>query len=106
MPTAARYYLYPDQSTLDSVFATDIGNLGVAPIADGQDCTTTVGSGTWTAGGVPGGQIACGISPEGYVFIAWTDDEYLTEGIVRAPGGTQAEVASLYSWWLSNSNYN
>ncbi len=40
------------------------------------------------------------------MFILWTDDEYLTEGIVRLPGSTQAEVATLYDWWLTNSNYN
>jgi hypothetical protein len=105
-PEAARFYLYDSQSTLDSVFEADATTAGVAPIADGQDCSTAVGSGTWTAGGVPGGQVGCGISPEGYVFILWTDDEYLTEGIVRLPGSTQAEVATLYDWWINNSNYN
>ncbi|GAA4324434.1 hypothetical protein GCM10023162_31020 [Klenkia terrae] len=87
------------------MFATDIAGQGVQPIAEGQDCTTAVGSGTWTQNDVPGGQIACGISSNGSVFIAWTDDEFLTEGVVQLAGTSQADVAILYNWWLTNSNY-
>ena len=41
----------------------------------------------------------------GTVRIAWTDDEFLTEGIVVAPGSTQDDVAALYDWWRQNSAY-
>ncbi len=104
-PSGAAFYLYPDQGTLDSVFQADVSGQNLQPIPDGQDCTTAVGSGTWVRGDVPGGQIACGIADTGAVFLVWTDDEFLIEGLVQAPGTTQADVASLYQWWLQNSDY-
>jgi hypothetical protein len=48
----------------------------------------------WTCtGGEQGGQ------------VAWTDDQHLTEGVVRAPGATQAERSALYDWWTADSEY-
>ena len=105
-PQEAKFYLYPDVATLDTVFQTDVSDEGLTEFADTGDCTTGVGYGPWTyTDGTPGGQVACQITADGHVLLAWTDEEYLTEGVVRAPGTTQAEVSALYDWWTSNSDY-
>ncbi|WP_171058115.1 hypothetical protein [Modestobacter altitudinis] len=105
-PEAAAFYLYPDQVTLDSVFSADVTEEGLAEFAVEDDCSTGTGYGEWTySGGEHGGQVACQIAGDGYVVVAWTDDEHLTEGVVRAPGTTQAEVSALYDWWTANSEY-
>jgi hypothetical protein len=105
-PEAAAFYLYPDQSTLDQVFSSDVTEEGLAEFAVEDDCSTGTGYGEWTySGGEVGGQVACQIAADGYVVVAWTDDQYLTEGVVRAPGTTQAEVSALYDWWTANSEY-
>jgi hypothetical protein len=105
-PEAAAFHLYPDQDTLDSVFSSDVTEEGLAEFAVEDDCSTGTGYGEWTwSGGQRGGQVACQIATDGYVVVAWTDDQYLTEGVVRAPGTTQTEVSALYDWWTANSEY-
>ena len=105
-PAEARFYLYPDVATLDSVFQSDVSDEGLAEFGSTDDCTTGTGYGEWTySDGTPGGQVACHITDDGHVLLAWTDDEYLTEGAVRAPGSTQDDVSALYEWWTENSDY-
>jgi hypothetical protein len=104
-PSEAAFYLYPDVATLDTIFQSDVTTEGLTEWTGDADCSTSIGFGEWTTNGVTGGQVACAITPEGYVVIAWTDNEFLTEGVVRAPGTTQAEVTSLYEWWTANSFY-
>ncbi|GAB3363820.1 hypothetical protein [Modestobacter lapidis] len=104
-PTGARFYLYPDVATLDEVFTTDVLGSGLTEFPDGQDCSTGIGYGGWDVDGAVGGMVACTIVDDGTVSIAWTDDEFRTEGIVVAPGSAQADVAELYAWWTENSFY-
>jgi hypothetical protein len=104
-PTAARFYRYADVATLDSVFTEDVTGSGLTEFADDQDCSTGLGYGGWNVDGVIGGMYGCAILDDGTVSIAWTDDEFLTEGIVVAPGTTQDDVAALYDWWRQNSAY-
>jgi hypothetical protein len=102
-PSGARFYLYPDRETLDGVFSSDVASTGLTEFGDGQDCSTDMGYGSWGSGAA-GGLVACTVV-DGTVNIAWTDDEFLTEGVVSAPGTTQADVATLYAWWTENSFY-
>jgi hypothetical protein len=105
-PEAGAFYLYRDQGALDSAFSSDVTEGGLPEFAVEDDCSTGTGYGGWTySGGEQGGQVACQIADDGYVVVAWTDDQYLTEGVVRAPGTTQAEVSALYDWWTANSEY-
>lgn len=106
-PREADFFLYPDPDTLDDVFLSDVGT----PVGDGGvfrgtlepfpgevDCATGTGWGEWSGDGA-GGMIACGLSDQGDVAIVWTDSDFATEGIVYAPGTTQADVAALFDWW-------
>lgn len=104
-PSGARFYLYPDVATLDEVFAKDVEGSGLTEFPADQDCSTGTGFGAWEVEGVVRGQVACTIVQDDTVSIAWTDDEFRTEGIVSVPGTTQADVAELYSWWVDNSYY-
>jgi hypothetical protein len=106
-PSQAGFNRYPDLSTLDSVFQAEVAGQGLTEFVDGADCSTTTGYGEWTYSttGITGGKVACQITDDGNVLIAWTDDDFLTEGIVVAPGTTQAEVSALYEWWMANSEY-
>jgi hypothetical protein len=104
-PTGARFYLYPDVATLDEVFAKDVEGSGLTEFPDGQDCSSGTGFGAWEVDGVTRGKVACTIVEDDTVSIAWTDDEFRTEGIVSVPGTTQADVTELYSWWVDNSYY-
>ena len=104
-PSAARFYRYPDVATLDQVFTEDVTSSGLTEFPGDEDCSTGLGYGGWNVDGVVGGMYGCAILDDGTVSIAWTDDEFLTEGIVVAPGTTQADVAELYEWWLQNSAY-
>ncbi|WP_222194056.1 hypothetical protein [Modestobacter italicus] len=99
----AVFHRYPDVATLDAVFEADTGGAGLTALTGEDDCSTTVGYGEWTIDGVTGGLVACTIVGDGTVQIAWTDDEYLTEGLVSAPGTTQEDVSALYAWWTENS---
>ena len=92
-------------ATLDSVFTEDVTGSGLTQFADDQDCSTGLGYGGWNVDGVVGGMYGCAVLDDGTVSIAWTDDEFLTEGIVVAPGTTQDDVATLYDWWRQNSAY-
>jgi len=88
------------------VFASDVSDEGLTEFAGDADCSTGTGYGTWTyADGTPGGQVACQITDDGHIVVAWTDDEFLTEGAVRSPGSTQDEVGALYEWWTEHSDY-
>ncbi|WP_369135565.1 hypothetical protein [Modestobacter sp. I12A-02662] len=105
-PAQADFYLYPDKATLDDVFATDVAGLGTPELPADGDCATAMGSGEWTyPDGSVGGQVVCAVTEDGNALIAWTDDEFLTEGVVRSPGSTQEDVAALYEWWTDNSDY-
>jgi len=107
-PQEAMFYLYPDVSTLDTVFQTDVSQEGLTefPADDTTDCSTQTGFGEWQyTDGTRGGSVACQITSDGHVFVAWTDDEFLTEGVVRSTGTSQADVSALYDWWTQNSNY-
>ncbi|MCZ2850042.1 hypothetical protein [Modestobacter sp. VKM Ac-2978] len=105
-PAGAVYHQYPDVPTLDSVFAADAVELGLSEWSGDDDCSTTTGYGEWTyPDGVTGGLVACALLPDGDAVIVWTDDEYLVEGAVHAPGTTQDEVADLYEWWTVNSDF-
>jgi hypothetical protein len=103
-PQAASFYLYEDQGTLDSVFAADIAEEGIGPMSEGGDCTTAQGVIDWQVNGATGGQVACAIL-DGEVVLGWTDNDHLIEGVVRAPGSTQADLAALTEWWRNNSDY-
>ncbi|WP_249523554.1 hypothetical protein, partial [Modestobacter marinus] len=105
-PAGAVYHRYPDVPTLDAVFASDVADLGLSEWSGDEDCSTTTGYGEWTyPSGVTGGLVACALLPDGDAVIVWTDDEYLVEGAVHAPGTTQDEVAALYEWWTLNSDF-
>jgi hypothetical protein len=105
-PLQAVFHLYPDQATLDSVFQSQVTEQGMTAFADGADCSTATGYGEWSySDQTRGGQVACQITGEGDVLVAWTDDEFLTEGAVRAPGNSQAEIGALYDWWTVHSDF-
>jgi hypothetical protein len=105
-PAEADFYLYPDVATLDAVFASDVRDEGLPEFTGSADCTTGTGFGQWSyPNGSPGGEVACQITDEGSVVVVWTDHAFLTEGAVRAPGSTQAEVSALYEWWTAHSEY-
>jgi hypothetical protein len=104
-PAGAVFYRYPDVATLDEVFTTDVVEEGLTEFPVDRDCSTGLGYGGWNVDGVIGGMYGCMIAGDGTVRIAWTDDEFLTEGIVVAPGSTQDDVAALYGWWRQNSAY-
>ena len=89
---------------MDEVFVNDVSNVGLAEMPQGQDCTTATGVTGWSTS-TNSGLVGCGISPEGFVFIFWTDDTAVVEGAVRTPGAGQAELAALYTWWQANSDY-
>jgi hypothetical protein len=104
-PAQASFYLYEDRERLDSVFANDAAAQGLSRVPDGQDCSTGTGTGQWGAGD-NSGQVACAIDAQnGRVWITWTDNAALTEGIVIAAGSTQDDLAALYQWWVSNSSF-
>ncbi|WP_299952207.1 hypothetical protein [uncultured Modestobacter sp.] len=98
----AVFHRYPDVATLDAVFQADTGGAGLTALSEDDDCSTALGYGEWTIDGVTGGLVACTIG-DGIVQIAWTDDEFLTEGLISAPGTTQEDVSALYAWWTENS---
>jgi preprotein translocase subunit SecG len=105
-PAEAEFYRYPDATTLASTFQSHLTDEGLTEFVDGSTCSTGTGYGPWTyTDGTPGGQVGCQITGDGHVLVAWTDDEFLTEGVVQAPGTTQAEVSALYDWWTANSEY-
>jgi hypothetical protein len=105
-PAEAHFFRYPDVPTLDSVFAADVSDEGLTEFVGDADCSTATGYGSWTyTDGTPGGKVGCQISDDGSVLVVWTDDSFLTEGAVRAPGSTQAEVSALYDWWTAHSEY-
>jgi hypothetical protein len=105
-PAEAEFYLYPDLSTLDSTFQTDVTAEGLTDFPADANCSTGTGHGEWKyTDGSPGGQVACWITADAHVLVAWTDNAFLTEGVVRAPGATQAEVSALYDWWTQQSEY-
>ncbi|MGY1794211.1 hypothetical protein ACI796_09530 [Geodermatophilus sp. SYSU D00525] len=87
------------------MFTNDASGQGLSQLPEGQDCSATTGIGSW-GGGTNSGLVACAIDTENNaVVITWTDDAALVEGIVGAPGGTQADLAALYAWWQANSDY-
>jgi hypothetical protein len=102
-PTEAGFFGYPDLDTLNFVFQSDVAERGISEWSGDDDCATSVGYGEWVTGEVTGGQVACAITSDGFVVIAWTDEEYLAQGVVSAPGTTQSDVSSLYDWWTANS---
>lgn len=106
-PRGADFSLYPDADTLDDVFLADVAT----PVTDGGvfqqalepfpgtvDCVRGTGWGEWSGDGA-GGMVACGLSDQGDVALVWTDSDFRTEGVVYAPGTTQADVAALFDWW-------
>ena len=107
-PQEAKFYRYPDVGTLDAVFQNDVSEEGLTefPADESTDCSTQAGWGEWQyTDGTQGGSVACQITTDGHVLVAWTDEEFLTEGVVRAPGTSQAEVSALYDWWTQHSDY-
>jgi hypothetical protein len=105
-PAEARFHLYPDVDTLDSAFEADLSAEDLTEFGPTDDCTTGTGYAEWTyTDGTPGGQVACTLTDDGHALLAWTDDEYLTGGAVRAPGTTQDDVRALYDWWAEHSDY-
>ena len=105
-PAEADFHLYPDVDTLDGVLLADADDLGLAELPVDVDCTTDMGYGEWTyATGETGGLLACGLTGDGRAVVAWTDDEFLVEGTLLAPGTTQADVGALFDWWTEHSDY-
>jgi hypothetical protein len=105
-PTEAEFFLYPGLGTLDAVFENDVVEEGLTEFAGDDDCATATGFAEWTySTGVTGGQVACRLTPDGQVLVAWTDERYLAEGVVRAPGTTQADVSALFDWWTAHSEF-
>ncbi|OMQ12111.1 hypothetical protein A7K94_0221640, partial [Modestobacter sp. VKM Ac-2676] len=102
-PSDAVFLRYTDVDTLDDVFAADVAALGLAEWGEATDCTED-GYGEWVRGETTGGLLACGLT-DGAAFIYWTDDEFLTEGVVSMPGETQGDVVALYGWWVENSDF-
>ncbi|MQA35253.1 hypothetical protein [Modestobacter roseus] len=102
-PTDATFLRYPDVDTLDDVFAADVTGLGLEEWGAATDCTED-GYGEWVRGDAVGGLLACGLT-DGTAFVYWTDDEFLTEGVVSAPGESQDDVVALYEWWVENSDF-
>jgi hypothetical protein len=105
-PAEADFHLYPDVDTLDDVLLGDADDLGLAELPEDVDCTAEMGYGEWTyASGETGGLLACGLTGDGRAVIAWTDDEFLVEGALLAPGTTQEDVGVLFDWWTEHSEY-
>ena len=102
----AVFHRYPDLATLESVFESQAAERGTSPFPDGMDCSTANGYGQWShPDRTRGGQLACQVTGEGDVLLAWTDDAFLTEGTVRAPGDSRAEMSALYDWWTSHRDF-
>jgi hypothetical protein len=102
-PQQAGFWLYPDQATLSSVFESDVA--GAPAIPEGQTCNDTVGVTDWTTP-TNSGRVACTIDADsGNVAIVWTDDNAGIQGIVTAPGTTQADLGALAEWWAVNSDF-
>jgi hypothetical protein len=106
-PAEANFHLYPDVDTLDDVFLGDADDLGLAELPVDVDCSTEMGYGEWTYAvtGETGGLLACGLTDDGRAVVAWTDDEFLIEGALLAPGTTQEDVSALFDWWTEHSDY-
>ena len=102
-PTEAQFHLYADQATLDEVFSRDVEGRGFPEFPGEPDCTGSQGIGEWSGAG-SSGRLACALI-DGRPWLYWTDDVALTEGIVVGEGGTQADLAALYEWWTTNSDY-
>jgi hypothetical protein len=103
----AVFHLYPDQATLDAVFDGQATTEWVlSAFADGAGCSTATGYGPWShPDRTRGGQLACQVTGEGDVLLAWTDDAFLTEGTIRVPGNSQAEMTALHDWWTSHRDF-
>jgi hypothetical protein len=102
----AVFHRYPDRATLDSVFESQAAERGMVPFADGTDCSTANGYGQWShPDQTSAGRLACQVTGEGDVLLVWTDDEFLTEGTIRAPGDSPAEMSALHDWWTSHRDF-
>jgi len=105
-PAAAAFAGYPEQTSLDGAFQSDVVAAGLTPFEGAADCTVS-GYAEWTfnATDETGGLLGCGLTPDGNAFVYWTDYEFLVQGIVTMAGTTQDDVVTLYDWWTTNSNF-
>lgn len=112
-PDSADFYRYRDTSDLDAVFSADVttseddGGLfpdGLTDFGADGDCGAGPGYGDWSAedSGDAQGQIACGVTSDGHAVLVWTDEEFLTEGLLWSDGGSQDDVDALVAWWDEN----
>jgi hypothetical protein len=61
---------------------------------------------SWARGDVQdGGRVGCAILDDGTVVVTWTDEDYLIEGFVGAPGTAQAHLAALFDWRDRNAHF-
>ena len=82
----------------------DVQDGGLAEFGDNGDCSTGIGY-TWSAQGATGGRVGCAILDDGTVVVTWTDEDYLIEGFVSAPGTAQADLAALFDWRDRNAYF-
>lgn len=85
------------------MFSRDVEGRGFPEFPGEPDCIGSQGVGEWSGAG-SSGQLACALI-DGRPWLYWTDDVALTEGIVVGEGSTQADLAALYEWWTTNSDY-
>ncbi len=98
-PASSRFFLYPDQETLDGVFLDDVARVELAEQPAGTSCPATQGHGTWDEDGVGSGRIACYVDRDDDAVLIWTEDEDAVEAVVRIRNGGTEGLTALTEWW-------
>ncbi|MGY1616683.1 serine/threonine-protein kinase [Geodermatophilus sp. SYSU D00691] len=104
-PRATRFFLYPDEETLDAAFSADVERLGLVEFSGGTNCPESQGYGNWTANDQVRGRIACYVDEQNTATLIWTETEFGTQAIVRIRNGGTAGLVSLLDWW-NNPDYS
>ncbi|PWW25086.1 serine/threonine-protein kinase [Geodermatophilus normandii] len=102
-PEVSFFYLYEDEAAVDSVFLSDVGNVGLSPLTS-TDCPDAQGYRGYEADDQPAGRVACWVDTDGDANIAWTQNDVAAEGLVTIPDGGQSGLADLWAWWNDPAN--
>ena len=98
-PASSRFFLYPDEETVEQVFLDDVARVELDEQPPGTSCPATQGHGTWEEDGVGSGRVACYVDQDNDAVLIWTENEDAVEAVVRIrDGGTQG-LTELTEWW-------
>jgi serine/threonine-protein kinase len=104
-PDFSRFYLYPDSSTVEQVFLTDVQGVSLSELTSDQSCPTNQGYYFYTGtNGDQAGRVACYVSDENDAVLVWTQDDAKAEAVVRLTGGGTDGLTTLWNWWREGSN--